>query len=67
MLNLNVKNITVATMCGAGRSLKNLLQSFRQDSHFLSLIDIRRKWDRFDTGKVKFKKTVIILDERKRY
>lgn len=42
MLNSHVKSIHVVTACRA-RSLKNRSQSFRQDSGFLNLMDIREE------------------------
>lgn len=66
MLNPHVKSIRVVTACRA-RSLKNLSQSFRQDSGFLNLMDIREEENGTDLIQRKRNlKRQIILDERKR-
>lgn len=60
MLNLHVQSITVVLVC---KVLSRLYYS-SLDNRVVSCVWYqRREWDRFETRKAKFKKTVIILNE----
>lgn len=68
MLNVHVKSVgVVTTACGA-RSLKNLLQSCRQDSGLFDLINLREEENGTDLMRRKqnLQRQWILLDERKR-